>query len=253
MSHRTDVISTTHKDIQRQSKCAEETWSLRTRAKVFWLQLSVLRRIQVVALVIWCVALLGSPYWYVHRLNERKQLEELYYSAAGGHVNSVTQLEAKHSAAAMRWLESLAQAPQAFSDSRVEAISAIGRADRLDSEALAPLLWIEQPFVVRHATTQVFRARGCDTVCRSAALFALHAISQGQLTAEMRLAQNPSLEPDAAKRYASDLLAQGEADYLMLLRSDPCAARSQLHSEYRSEKGFIENVSASLPECSSNP
>ena len=215
------------------------------------MRLRNLRTLQLVALVIWCIALLASPYWWAHRAKEKRELKALYYSGMAGDVESVKRLGSHDSEDALRLLEELAQAPSAFADSRVEAITALGaKKTTFDSKVVATLLWIEQPYAVRHAAVELFERRGCDSSCVSAAMYSLHAIRQGQLTSEMKLAAEHPEAAFMAQRSVAEMRRQSESAYLALLKSNPCLARKELlSSEYRADSAFVSGIEVELPEC----
>ena len=219
------------------------------------IQLRKLRKAQLIALVIWCIAFLASRYWWAHRVKERRELKALYYAGMAGDLGSVKRLESYNSEDALHLLEELAQSPSAFADSRVEAIIALGtKESTFDSKVIATLLWIEQPSAVRHAAADVFLRRGCDSACVSAAMYSLHAIRQGQLTSEMRLATEHPETALMAQRSVAEMRRQSEGDYLELLRSKPCLARKELlSSEYRSDSAFVAGIAVELPDCRSAP
>ncbi len=214
------------------------------------MQLQTLRKVQLVALVIWCVGLLAGPYWWAHRIREQRELKALYYPGMAGDLGSIKRLGQHNSEDALRLLE-LAQAPSAFADSRVEAITALGtKKATFDPAVIATLLWIEQPSMLRHAAVDVFERRGCDSACVSAAMYSLHAIRHGQLTSEMRLATEHPETALMAHRSVAEMRRQSEGDYLALLKSNPCLARKELlTSEYRADSVFVRGVEVELPEC----
>jgi hypothetical protein len=133
-----------------------------------------------------------------------------------------------------------------FAEARVASINALGSRRFSDLRVFIPLVWIEQPFIVRHAAIGVFRRRGCDKDCISAALYSLHGLWAGRLTAEQRLAAE---HPDFSSRInsaAAPLRSESESDYFALLSMDPCAARDHLQIEYRSEPAFVEQMKTKL-------
>ncbi len=213
------------------------------------MRITLSRRIQLVALFIWCTALLVSPFWWAARVKERREIKDLYFAGVGGDVSSVQRLAERGSPDSTALLERLAKAPHAFAESRVAAIRALGAKRFLDSEALTPLLWIDQPFIIRHATVEVFERRGCDASCVSATLYSLHAIHQGQLTAETRLArQNPD-KTTSTDQALPELSNETNQDYLTLLTSNPCTARKLLAAEYSSDSSFADNIRSKLQLC----
>ena len=211
-----------------------------------WKQLTFARRIQIVAAVIWCIAFLAGPFWWGARVRERKQLMALYSWAAGGSLDAVKQLDKNNSSEAIHLLEALALDPSAFADARVAAISALGQRRFLDSDPLTPLLWIQQPFTVRHAAAGLFKRRGCDSDCISAVLYALHALWGGGLTAEDELSQeHPDLSPQI-QAVARPLRKESEDDYIGLLARDPRLAIDTLRRLYSTESSFVERVEARI-------
>jgi hypothetical protein len=91
-------------------------------------------------------------------------------SGSGGDAESIKMLSRLPSAEATFWLERLAQNSNAFADSRAEAVRALGNKTSIDSGVLSGLLRIDQPFVVRHASAEVFEQHGCNEVCVAAVL-----------------------------------------------------------------------------------
>jgi hypothetical protein len=217
--------------------------------KILWMKVRSLRRIQLAALLIWCAAFLGGPLWWGFQVAGRNELKALYFAASGGDLSSVQRLSEHNSSGAQAWLERLAQNRNVVADSRVAAISALGKRHSIDSETLAPLLWIEQPFVVRHATAGVFEQRGYDDVCVSATLYALHAMWAGQTTFEMLLStERPDLTPEMNETVLR-LRTQSEQDFLKLLNQDACRTRNTLKTDYPSDAAFVESVQTKIGPC----
>jgi len=206
-----------------------------------------LKGYRLVILVAFCVVSLAAPFWRAARISERNELHELYLSSSVGELDSVKSMASHHSSEGTSWLEKLAQDRSAAAESRSQAIAELGKRRFLNTELLAQLLWIDQPFVVRHATAEVFEQRGCDKTCVSATLYAMRGIWDGKHTAEMRLAtelpDSDRMEPLLAK-----LRSQTEDDYVGLLNKDPSATRKSLKAEYGnvSDSAFVSSVEARL-------
>jgi len=206
-----------------------------------------LKGYRLVVLVVFVVVSLAAPLWRAAQISERNELQALYLSSSVGDLDSVKRMASHHSAEGTSWLEKLAEDRSAAADSRSQAIAELGQHRFLNTELLAQLLWIDQPFVVRHATAEVFQQKGCDNFCLSATLYAMHGIWDGKNTAEMRfVAELPGadqMDPLLAK-----LRSQTEDDYVGLLNKDPSATRKSLKAEYgnASDSAFVSSVEARL-------
>src|SRR6267142_2641244 len=206
-------------------------------------QLRNLRRVQIVALLVWGILFLAGTLWFIFQTGRSRRFENLYRSARAGNLESLQQPAEQRSSDSLIWLEKLAQDRNTFAEYRVAAINALSSRPTLHSEVLATLLWIEQPFDVRHAVVNAFNKHGCDDFCISAALYALHALWQGQPTAEMQLMNKQALVTAAQAHVGSELRNQSEKDYLMLLNKNPCGTKASLTSDYgASDSGFVSSM-----------
>jgi hypothetical protein len=211
------------------------------------------KRLELVALAILIAVSLGAWAVWMHRWNARKtrsdEMNALYAIASGGDRASVRRLAEYPSPEAIQLIQKLAQDRNAFPDARLEAINVLGARHPIDSKTLAPLLCIDQPFDVRRAVTGVFKQRGCDEECISAALTSLHAIWGGQPTLEVHLyAQIPSSTPHAQEELAY-FHKQTEEDYLVLLNSNPCLTGKTLQTKYGSDSEFVDKIRKNLRPC----
>src|SRR5579864_4000343 len=203
-----------------------------------------LRISQLIAILSWCGLSICGSVWWEYRRAQNRELEVLYVLATSGNLANVKQISQYHSSQARRWLLRLAQNKGATTDSRVAALHELDQTYPLDSEALAVLLWIEQPFEVRHAAAEVFERRGCDSTCVSASLFALDALWKGEPTAETQtLAAHPN---EMTGTIVSGLHQQSERDYLTLLNRNARVARRYLLDKYNSDAEFSRRVQAEL-------
>jgi hypothetical protein len=214
-----------------------------------WRNVRNLKQIRIVALVVFCAVFVAGPLWEAQRVSQRKELKALYLSAHGGDLDSVRRLAEHHSAEATGWLGQVAQDQNASANARAAAIAALGKKTWLDSEGLARLLWIEQPFAVRRAAADVFRQRGCDDVCLSAALYALNAMWSGAPSAENRLAAEYPASRSQSEPVIARLRGASENDYVDLLNKNPCAARKTLTTIYSSQSTFVGYVESKLGRC----
>lgn len=212
----------------------------------------ILTRTHLIAFASIVVVLLGAWALWMRRhqvqVSKRDEMRALYGLASGGDRDSVRRLADYSSPEAMQLIKKLAQDRNAYAGGRLEAISIL--ADRsFDLKTIAPLLSIDQPFAVRHATAKTFERHACEDPCISATLSALHAISRGQPTSEMQAAaQIPSSTP----RDQEDLLylrKQTEEDYFALLNSNPCLALNLLEIGYPSDPPFVDEVRKNLHPC----
>ena len=213
----------------------------------------VLTRIHLIVFAIVVVLALVAWALWMHRWQARvarkNEMRRLYSLAIGGDLDSVRRLSEYPSSEAIPWLEKLVQQRDATGDSRVAAITALGSNPSLDRATLAPLLQIDQPFVVRHAAAEVLEKSGCDQACILATLAALHAIWTGQPTLEVQAAAQI---PSPTQHDQEDLLylhKQTEEDYSALLNTNPCLARNLLGTDYPSDSPFVDEVRKSLHPC----
>jgi hypothetical protein len=186
---------------------------------------------------------------YQVQVARRDEMHALYASGSGGDLDSVKRLADYPSPEAMQLIQNLAQDRRAFADGRLEAINILANRRPFDPKTIVPLISIDQPFVVRHATAKAFEKHGCEDQCISATLSALYAISHGQPTSEMQAAaQIPSPTADDQQ----DLLylhKQTEEDYFSLLNSNPCLAHNLLGTGYLSDSSFVGEIQKNLHPC----
>jgi hypothetical protein len=210
------------------------------------------QRILLVALS--ALAVVAFLSWGLHRGNVRtaqnRKLQTLYAYASGGDLNRLKLLADDPSPEAQEWLEKLAQDRTAFAEARVAAIKSLVGRPRIDHTSLNPLIQIDEPFVVRHATAEFFEQHGCSESCVGTTLQALHAIWQGKPTLEMKpdpraQAYGISPRPDLT----SSLRKQSERDYLEVLGSNACAAQKILTRDYSSESEFVIYVREKMKPC----
>ena len=211
-----------------------------------WMNLQGLRPIQGVVLVITCVVLLVGPTWWFLRVQQRKELRALYYSARSGDLESLSRLAEHHSSEASLWLAKLAQDRHTDAELRVEALSKLAARRSVDETTVAPLLWIDQPFVVRHAAVDLFMERGCYDACISATLRSFGAMWDGQTTAEFN-ARSPETSEDNV--ILAQIRTDSERDYMNLLNRNPCATQRMLADEHASASDFVKRVRAGLKTC----
>lgn len=172
----------------------------------------------------------------------------LYATAGQGDRASARRLAKYPSPEAMPLIEKLAQDRNAFADGRLEAISILGEKDPIESKTLTPLLWIDQPFAIRHATAKIFQTRGCGEACIAATLAAVRAIWLGQLANEDRAAsQIPSPTLDD-QEYFLYLHRQRDEDYWGLLNINGCVTRHVLRAS-GFEPAFVKQVESKLQPC----
>jgi hypothetical protein len=206
-----------------------------------------LKVFRVVVLVALCVVSLAASIWRATQMSERNELRDLYFSSLQGNLQSVERMASHHSFEGTSWLEKLAQDRSASADSRSQAIAALGKRRFLNTDLLDQLLWIDQPFLVRHAAVEVFDQRGCDKQCLSATLYAMRGIYDGKQTAEMRFAAEVPASVQMDARLAK-LRSQTEDDYVGLLNKDPAGTRKALKAEYSntSDSAFVSSIEVRL-------
>ncbi len=206
-----------------------------------------LRVFRLAVLIAFCVVSLAASFWRAAQISERNELRDLYFSSLKGDLDGVKPMASHHSVEGTSWLEKLAQDRSAIADSRSQAIAALGKRRFLNTKLLAQLLWIDQPFVVRHATVEVLEQRGCDDICLSATLYAMRAIWDGKQTAEMRFASEvpPAIRTEPL---LEKLRSQTEGDYVGLLNKDPAATRKALTAAYGniSDSAFVTSIEGRL-------
>lgn len=202
-----------------------------------------------------CIVVVSLGVWalwmrrYQAQVATSDQMHALYALASGGDLDSVKRLADYPSPEAVQLIKNLAQDRRALADGRLEAINILANRRPFDPKTIAPLLSIDQPFVVRHATAKAFERHSCEDQCISATLSALHAISRGQPTSEMKAtAQIPYPTPHDQEQLAY-LHKQTEEDYFALLNSNPCLARNLLGTGYPSDSQFVDDVRKKLHPC----
>lgn len=203
-----------------------------------------LKRVKQVGVVLCCLMTLGLPPGLLY-MNARwtTEMQYLYGQAMAGDRESVRKI-ARHRLWGTSWLESLARNRDAFAESRVTAIDELADKEFISRKPLIPLLWIEQPFDVRHEAVLMFLKRGCDEECVKMVLRCLHSSRAGRPTVDARLSQEEN-------NYIVQLWARSKKDYIDLLNSDPCLSGIILRSNYASDHSFIADVEGSLRVCSS--
>jgi len=211
------------------------------------------KRPELAVLAIFVIVSLGACAVWMHRWNaqaaRRDEMNALYAIASGGDPASVRRLAEYPSPEAMQFIEKLAKDRNAFPDGRLEAINVLGARQSIDSKTLPPLLWIDEPFVIRRAVAKVFKERGCSEDCISGTLTALHAIWGGQPTLEVQAtALVPSSTPHAQEHLVY-LRKQTEEDYFVLLNSNPCLTGKALKTKYGSDSEFFEKIRKQVGPC----
>jgi len=218
------------------------------RMSLVYRDLKNLRRFQVVAFVIWILLSIVGTVWAVTWMARQRTMEELYRSARAGDSESIERLGRYNSRQASDWLVRLAQDRNTRAEIRVKAIRLLSGIPSFQVNSLTSLLWIEQPFVVRHAALAVFLNRRCDEDCVSAALYSVHGLYSEQPTLEMQLPSAPGSEL-TAQTHSSQLRMQSLNEYLALLAKDPCQTRNVLLAEYSSEPAFVSEVLGDIGKC----
>jgi hypothetical protein len=110
-----------------------------------------LKFLRITLLALLCAAFLANVAWRVIAARDTRELKSLYYQARSGDPDSVKRLEEYHFSKGTELLERIAQDQSIFAETRVMAINALARKRLPNKQVLAGLLWIGQPFVVRHA------------------------------------------------------------------------------------------------------
>jgi hypothetical protein len=207
----------------------------------FW----ALRTAQRVGVVVCCLLALGFPPWWSY-MSARwtTEMQYLYGSAAVGDPESVREISS-HRIWGTSWLEKLARDRYAFAESRAAAIDELANKSFVNRRRLVPLLWIEEPFVVRHEAALMFRKIGCNDDCVGMVLRCLHSMQTGRPMLE---GQPPAKQNDD---YILQLRATSKQDYLNLLNTNPCMSRRTLRSDYPADSSFIADTEKSLPACPS--
>ena len=220
-----------------------------------------LKRTDLRVFAIFVLVSLGVWAVWMHRRHaevaRRDEMYALYALAGGGDRESVRRLVAEYpSREAMPLIEKLAQDRNAFPEGRLEAINVLSARPPIHSKTLAPLLWIDQPFVIRHATAEAFEQRGCDDQCISSTLYALHAIWKGEpaieaarTTEEIEQRYGVHIPPEEKAKINAELRDKTEQDYWKLLDSNPCATRKALINDYSAEPAFVEHVQSKVGLC----
>ena len=203
---------------------------------------------RVVILVVFCAAFSIGPIWMSYRREETRKLHDLYLYAVSGDVDSVHRISAHHSVESVRVLEQLARNRSAAAETRVDAVNELSRKSLADSEVFTSLVWIDHPFVVRHAAASALADRGCDSACITAVLYCLHSLWEGQLTAEAHLASEHHLNSNQAEATLARLRSSTENDYFGLLNKNSCSAEKLLQSGYP-DAAFTDHVRQRLVLC----
>jgi hypothetical protein len=208
--------------------------------------------VQKIALAAWAILFAAGLIWIAFRSASERRLNSLYHSAAIGDMQSLMALSKTAGRDATQRIEAVGQNGVA-PGIRVAALQVLSQRKDAHSGSVAPLMALEQPFEIRHAAITFFAQRGCDDICRSAAIYFLGALWGGTVPLEQTLAAKvpPEFQAQAAAD-ARRLQADTEAGYLALLDQDPCESRRQLKITYsRSEdRSFIEDVAGKLHPCS---
>jgi hypothetical protein len=213
------------------------------------------KRPELAVLAIFLIVSLGAWAVWMHRWNaqaaRRDEMNSLYAIASGGDRASVRRLAEDSSPEAMQFIEKLAKDRKAFPEGRLEAIDVLGARQSVDLKMLVPLLWIDEPFVVRRAVAKVFKERGCSEDCISETLAALHAIWARQPTLEV---QATALIPSSTPHDQENLVylrKQTEEDYSVLLNGNPCLTRKTLQTKYGSDSEFFDKIRMKVGPCTS--
>lgn len=186
------------------------------------------------------------PLWEGWSSRQQVEMQNLYYSASAGNLESVRELSRHTLPGSTRWLEKLADDRDADAHSRVAAIDSLLEKRFADPGRIAPLLWIRVPFVVRDEASLWFMKRGCTQDCIRMALDSLHALWNGRATLEMQLDVNAKGTRADDDEYTQQLLQKTEANYLALLKNAPCTCRRYLRSDYSADQGFSARVENQL-------
>lgn len=220
-----------------------------------------LKRTDLRVFAIFVLVSLGACAVWVHRwraqVARRDEMYALYALAGGGDRESVRRLVAEYpSQQAMPLVEKLAQDRRAFPEGRLEAINVLSARPPIHSKTLAPLLQIDQPFVIRHATAEAFEQLGCDDQCISSTLYALHSIWKGEpaieaarSTEELEQTYGVHIRPEEKAKTNAELRDKTEQDYWKLLGSNPCVTRNALIKDYPAEPAFGEHVQSKVRPC----
>jgi hypothetical protein len=221
---------------------------------------ATLKRTDLRVFAIFVLVSLGAWAVWMHRwqaqVARRDEMYALYATASGGDRESVRRLAEYPSSEAMQLIEKLAQDRNAFPEGRVEAINVLSARPPIHSKTLAPLLRIDQPFVIRHATAEAFEQRGCDDQCILSTLYALHAIwkvepaiEAARSTEELEQRYGVHIPPEEKAKINAELRGKTEQDYWKLLGSNPCATRKALIKDYSAEPAFGEHVQSKVGPC----
>ena len=220
-----------------------------------------LKRTDLRVFVIFVLVSLGAWAVWMHRwraqVARRDEMYALYALAAGGNRESVRRLAAEYpSQEAMPLIEKLAQDRSAFAEGRLEAINVLSARSPTHSRTLAPLLLMDQPFVIRHAAADAFEQRGCEDKCISFTLYALHAIWKGEpaieaarSTEELEQKYGVHVPPEEMAKTNAELRDKTEQDYWKLLGSNPCETRKALLKDYSAKPAFSEHVQSKVGPC----
>jgi hypothetical protein len=215
---------------------------------MLWKSTRTSHKIRVVILVVFCAAFGLGPIWLAHRRDETRELHNLYLYAAAGDVNSVHRISSYHSAESVRVLEQLARDKSATAETRVDVVNELSRKSAADLDVFTNLLWIDNPFMVRHAAASTLMDRGCDSTCITAVLYCLHSLWAGELTLEARLGGERHANVNHVQATVVRLRSSTENDYFGLLNKNPCSAEKVLHSDY-SDAAFTDYLRQRLVLC----
>ncbi len=207
------------------------------------------RRVQILALAVWCIVFLFGSIWFVQQRTKNAELRQLFDTARQGDLASVDRLSESRSSFARFLLEKLTHDSNSPLETRLAALTALGRKRWVDASVLSPLLDVSQPFAIRHATVRVFYEYGCDQVCVEADLYALHTLYEGRLTSEATYAaQHPPLT-SRERDLSLELKNATIEDYRSLLNRNPCVARKVLQTVYSSESEFVHSITPHISGC----
>jgi hypothetical protein len=152
-----------------------------------------LNNVQIVALVIWAGAFLFGTVFLSIRFARNQDLNRLYDSARIGEQGSIDELRDSSSLDATRYLEKLAQDSNTYADIRVAALRALDAKRNVEADAIAVLLPISKPFIVRHQAAVLLLQHGCTDDCISATLFSLNELWRGYQPSRCALPRNERL------------------------------------------------------------
>lgn len=173
-------------------------------------------------------------------------MQNLYYSASTGDLESVRELSGHRLPGSTEWLERLADNHNAEPQARASAIEALVGRRSADPRRIAPLLWIRVPFFVRDEAAQWFLKRGCAEDCARITLNSLHALWNGQLTIEAQLYADDHSAARGSDNDVLKLMNRTEANYIALLNAAPCLCDKRLRLDYSMDPAFAKKVMEQL-------